>query len=819
MEYRSFFKISVCLSFIFAPLVFAKAPSSQQIVEELQWQQSATSTNYCHGYFRDNFLDTPPKDLNADQTRIQADEASLIAEGKSVLSGNVVIEQSSRRVFADQAFIYRDASGEITRIDLYGHVRSEAQGKLIYAEEAHLYPNDVIELKKIRYRMELAESNLDGTGKTNAHGWGERYKRHESGIISIRDATYTTCSPVEKVWRVRAEHLELDREKGRGYARNATFLIKDVPIAYLPYLNFPIDDRRETGFLFPTYSNSNRSGFNLNVPFYWNMAPNYDATITPQWYSKRGILTEGLFRYLDTHGSGNLDGTFMPHDSAFAEFKSDQIEKHPPSRLRSNLEDTDNDRWFYHLGDEHRFGEHWSTHIDFNRVSDDYYFQDFGSGLWSNTQNQLNQIGTVYFSSLHWGGTLNFQNYQTLHPINSSPVSDPYVRLPQLAFWSDYPDVHDVNYQLSGEGVYFDKPNDPYTGERYTSGQRYHLEPSVAYPVQSSVGFLIPKLKLMATQYNVTLPAPGEPASVNSVIPIFSLDSGVYFDREWRIGDHFYQQTLEPRLFYLYVPFHDQTDLPIFDTNLQPFSSNLLFVDNRFSGIDRIGDANQVTVALTSRFLDDNDGSEKVNLTLGQIYYFQDRKVPLCYGTTCIDDDIGNPSNTTSDSPLVANFTYQFYPDWYFNLGSAWDIDNSEFFTASSNFYYKKGDKRIVNVGYNFLRNGDQIEGQVKNVQQANLSFYWPIKEQWGTIAGWYYDFTERRSLLLFGGVEYSGCCYAARLVAEKSFVNADVQGKEKFENTVYLQILLKSLGSVGRNDAGSLLQTHVPGYYDLMDK
>ncbi len=794
--------------------------------QKLGWTTTDEPDNLCHGYYQEPLADvlkhTP---LEPDQIRVNADEVSLAPQGESKLTGHVVIEQPERIITAQKAIITRDKDGRIEKIDLYGDVRIHENGRSLMTEEAHMYGKNVIVANDALYRLTTDKTvDLTKTGDNfhyqhSSYGWAGKIKRDENGILKLHHATYTACAPTDSHWRLDSNQVNLDRQSGRGEAYGVVFRVKDVPVAYIPYFDFPIDKRRQSGFLFPSFGTSTLNGFTFSLPYYWNIAPNYDATFTPQVMTKRGFMMKAIGRYLQERGYGDIAGTYLPHDSEFSSFKKHEEKLNPPSKSLNRLLDYGDDRWSAHFFDQRQWNDYITTNVDYSKVSDDYYFQDFGNGFFGNTINQLNQQVGVSFSTLHWLGYANVQRYQTLHPINEPQIPDPYNRLPQIGFAMSYPDVLGVNYDMLGEWNYFDKPHDPYSGEVYPSGNRFYLQPTVAVPIEREYGYIKPTVELTARQYELTHQPVNAANSITKTIPIVNIDSGLYFDRQFVLAKSDYRQTLEPRLYYLFAPYSDQNDIPNFDSALQPFGLNQLFRLNRFDGYDRVGDANQATLALSSALIDEMQGFERARLTIGQIVYFRNREVTLCNIPGCSDQETnpGTVSNKDDLSPLVGAVAYNVNPDWHFTADTAWDGIRSIFSNANIDLYYSQNQKKIFDIGYHFARNGEFINDKAQNLQQASLGFSWPVREHWGTIGAFSYDFSNKRPNLYFAGLEYSSCCYAVRGVVERTFIALNQNRNEQYATNVYFQVLLKTLGNIGNNDAGHLLATHIPGYRDIM--
>ncbi|MFV3016709.1 LPS-assembly protein LptD, partial [Pseudomonas sp. KHB2.9] len=465
-------------------------------------------------------------------------------------------------------------------------------------------------------------------------------KRAENAIIRLKDGTYTTCEPDSNAWQLKGNNITLNPATGFGTATNATLRIKNIPILYTPYIYFPIDNRRQSGFLPPSFSTGSETGFTLVTPYYFNLAPNYDATLYPQYMTKRGLLMEGEFRYLTKSSEGQFGGAYLNDDS------------------NERSKQTDYEKTRYMLNWQHKGGldSRLTTQVDYTKISDPFYFQDLKSyeeGVES--RDFLNQQGSLTYRGDSYQARLNVQAYQlaTISQIT------PYDRLPQITFNGALP-YHPggLNFSYETEAVRFDRDlrsgnvtnedggpfnADGTVGERRldtyvtgltrANGTRLNAAPAVDYPMNWTYGFITPKLKYVYTKYDLDLDGTGKTqmaaagqtfkSSQDRAVPIASVDSGLYFDRNTNWFGKDYRQTLEPRAFYLYVPNKDQSDIPVFDTSEYSFSYASLFRDNRFSGTDRIGDENKLSLGLTSRWIEEN-GFERQRVSVGQALYFKD---------------------------------------------------------------------------------------------------------------------------------------------------------------------------------------------------
>lgn len=817
---------------------------AKNIPERLGWVSNKQYV--CGGYYQDplaSLINTPLPPMDTTPVAIDADRPDIHVDGPSFLYGNVTLNQTGRYVRADQAEIDRDkATGKISTITLTGNVVLREPGKVMAGDSGQItLQNKFVHIMHAIYQMTIGRFVSSATTPEDStqdlHAWGKvnEYYQQPSGIIQLFKASYTTCAPdTLSFWQLHAQRVDLDRDVGRGYAYNSWLTVKGVPVFYTPYFDFPIDNRRQTGFLFPTVGTSSVSGFNLSTPYYLNLAPNYDATITPHLFSARGLQLNGLFNYLTPSSSGMLDGSFLPHDRLFSNFQN-----LAPSRYTlisqqaqlNRLEDASDNRSAFTWQDKTNFSSRWSSTVNYNYVSDDYYYQDFNTPI-TTTPNQLPRLGSLNYAGDNWNFMGELAGYQTLHPINQNAINNAYSYLPELNWNGNFPnEAHGLNYQLNNQFVYFHRDRNP--GETITplSAGRLNIQPGISWPLTSLEGYVTPQVQFALTHYNVGNQVTGFPSEIQRSIPITDVDSGLYFDRDVSLGATDYQQTIEPRLFYLFVPYHGQNAIPIFDSGLIPFSYDSLFETNRFSGYDRIGDANQVTIAITTRLLNADSGAEKFRFSIGQIYYFRNRVVTTCApnGTpgaassalVCPNPDvmIGATPPKERTSPYAAQASYQLNYVWNTTANIAWDPHIHQTINGNWNFHYEPLPNHVVNATYSFIRFGDPItnpvtDSAINNLNQIGFSFGWPVLQHWSVIGSMNYNHSHGYPQTYFGGVQYDNCCWALRLVEGRTFQYLNQRNNPTFDNAVYLQWQLKGLGTVGTNNAAPLINS-IPGYQD----
>ena len=806
--------------------------------DKLTPAQLAETGPYCSGSYvepiRPGMNDPTSKSdaptfIGAKASRYQQDEQI------ATLAGDVVMRQGSMQIEADEASLYQAES----RGELNGKVRLRDNGALIVGDHAD------VQLDTGAAKVDNAEYVLH---KSRIRGSALYAKRAEDSIIRLKDGTYTTCEPSSNAWQLKGNNITLNPATGFGTATNVTLRVKDIPVFYTPYIYFPIDDRRQSGFLPPSFSSSTDTGFMLVTPYYFNLAPNYDATLYPRYMTKRGLLMEGEFRYLTESSEGQFGAAYLNDDNDDRKRQTDYTDKR------------------YMLNWQHKGGldSRVLTEVDYTKISDPYYFQDLESDqIGVESRDYLNQQGAVSYRGDDYTARLNAQAYQ----LATVTQITPYNMLPQLTLNGMLPDhPGGLNFAYNTELVRFDRSleNGNYTNEDGTTakrldtnvtglaranGTRMNLAPSVSLPLNWSYGFLTPSLKYMYTQYDLDLDGTGKSqlptgqkfdSTVNRSVPIASVDSGLYFDRNTNWFGTNYRQTLEPRAFYLYVPEKNQDDIPIFDTSESTFSYSSLWRDNRFSGTDRVGDENKLSLGLTSRLIEDN-GFERQRISVGQAYYFKDRKVQL----PGISDD--RKDATSSMSPYALEYAYRFNRDWRATADYNWDPETRSPRSGSAMMHYQPEDNpnKVINAGFRYRNDqvrydqytgkwtvggGDYLSpgdpGYIKDyykIKQHDFSVIWPIVPQWNAISRWQYDYNRNRTLEAFGGFEYDNCCWKLRLISRYWVSNdeytQEAPQNEKGDHGLFLQVVLKGLGGVVGTKVESFLDKGIQGYREREDQ
>ncbi len=823
----------------------------------LGWTTVPSTDEYCDGYYVETPIQYPfavSKNPKKSPLDIQSHSTHYAAKGKSLLQGNVRVTQPNIQLRAERAYLIRDPqTGKINVVQAFDNVRLSEPGRLLQGSEAHVTLNNKTwHIKNPTYRLVLDNHYkphiINPTQPYNVYelsGWGiaSDATKQDNGHIVIHNGTFSTCAPDAAEWHLRASTIDLDRQRGRGSSYNNVLYIKNVPVFYLPYANFPIDDQRKTGFLYPTFNLSKEDGIDIAAPFYWNIAPNYDATLTPHFVERRGARFDGLFRYLlgTPSSTGNVSGIWLPHDRKFGKFQKKAPTEYSNTIPANNdnlrtLKNDSTSRGFIHADNTTQFNPHWHTYAVFNYTTDDYFSEDFSTNVAGANDKQLLQQARINYSDDHWRALANVQAYQTLHPLNQPAVSNSYTRLPQFSAAGQYPDtIAGTDLGVDTDFTNFVIERNPGQRTDPVSGQRYHLKPSISLPITwGQAAYITPAVQLDTTTYQLVNTG-NLSRTPQRTLPILDVDAGLVFERTWH--RQAYQQTLEPRLFYLYVPYKNQNDIPVFDTGVRTFNVNQLHATNRFTGFDRLGDANQVAYSLTTRLLNTDSGNEIVTATIGQIAYFRNRRVQLCTNNSdacsVLQPDArrsDGTSDTDSFSPVAGNLQYHLTDVLSVHAGGAWEIAENKLNNATVGIQYKKDEKRIINLGYSFLHQGDiypvpagspaiPTNDRRNNLSQINTSAAWPIWRNWSAIGRFNYNISHKYAQDYFYGVQYDSCCWAIRVISSRYLYKFNERANPEFKQRYYLQFLFKGVGAVGTSNKAGILSSGIQNYVDPFNK
>lgn len=657
---------------------------------------------------------------------------------------------------------------ELTRADQWvgaQRMRYDHETGLFAAEGEVRYQdaNLLLRAERIDGRMQQDQTEMLGVQYQllAARGNGEAARVEKTGERSrLDDFSFTTCDPDNRSWVLNAAQADLDHERGVGSARDIRLRVGDLTIAWLPYATFPIDDRRRTGFLYPRIGYDGRNGIDYSQPFYWNIAPNYDATVTPRILGRRGAMLGLEFRYLGESSRGEFEGDFLPSD-----------------RLRNR--DRGSLAWRHSTA----FSPYWQVRANLNHVSDNRYFEDFGDSLAATSTTLLASSTGLYGRGRGWDASLAIEAWDIVDPVIEDRF-EPFKRLPRARFDLERGFGSNFVYGVRSEAVIFDHDERP-------GGTRVDLYPYLAMPILRGAGFLRPEIGLRHTSYQLDsgfqASLPGRNPSRTT--PILSLDAGLYFDRSTSFFGKDYSQTLEPRLYYLRVPYEDQSDIPVFDSRELTFSMAQLFRSNRFAGADRQGDANQLAITIGTRLVEDASGRERLSASIGQIRYFDDLRVQLPDA----------PVDNRSGSAYVGELSFSPNDRWTLSAGQQWDPQSDQTTLSAVRAQARLGGGRIVNASYRY---------RASALEQVDVSLVMPLRERLRMVARWNYSIFDSASVEAFAGLEWEDCCIAWRVLARHYVRNREGDRS----NALYFEMELKGLGSFGRR-TDELLERAILGY------
>ncbi len=655
---------------------------------------------------------------------LQSDKVSLDENNISRFEGNVVIQQQNKRIETDQAEYKKqteqvEAKGNVKFITSAIKIKSETGKFDLKSEQAILLNSEYQSLA------------------SRARGKASKIEIKDANITELSDATYTTCEADNVDWLLSASTITLNNKNHQGQARHVVLRFKGIPFFYFPYLRFPLGEERLSGFLFPTFGSSSQRGSELKIPYYWNINPQLDATITPWYMSKRGTLLHTEFRYLSENNSGTLTTEYLGNDK---------------------LVNDKRERWQWKHQSQPGLG--WQAKAEYNYVADTDHLIDFSNNITSTSSTYLIRSGDLSYNSQNWVLNIKAEDHQILSG------TEPYKRLPQITLNSRYAEKdNSFNYSFQSEVVSFD-----HTDSSKVIGERIHLKPSISFPLRSATGFFEPKLSLQYTSYNLQQTT-GE-TTLTRTLPTFSLNSGLFFERDSQLFNGNYVQTLEPQLFYVYVPYKDQSALPVFDTSVYGYNVNQSFADYRFNGTDRIGDDNRLTAALATRFVDQQNGKEVFMARVGQIYYFTDRKVQL--PSTAVD--------TRTRSHIIAELK-ALPGNWNISSQLEWDPDLKETVFSSNQLGYRYK-KFNFDLAHRYQRNA---------LETREMKMNWELNSRWQFNASHLYDIRENHIIENLFGINYESCCWGLRLSTKERFLSNTLT-----DRGVYLELTLKGLGGFG---------------------
>ena len=691
----------------------------------------------------------PPITFNSQQLTTQGEvivraaRAEIIEDQTAKFDGNVDIVSERAVITAERAII-------------------EDNGKSVFAEGDVTYQNPQlrVESESVNLDSNTQQLNLISTQYQLSgfvgHGAADQISVDANNGISLRDVSFTTCPLGAEDWQIRASEISIEKDSIFGEAKNTRFYIGDVPVFYLPYFAFPVSDQRQTGLLFPNLTSSSQTGIDYEQPFYWNIAPNYDMTLSPRIMTDRGLQLKTEFRYLMEKSFGSVNVEYLPGDDEIA--------------------GSDNDRYFYRLFHQGQLAENWQLNVDFNGLSDDNYIVDLGSDFYNRADTHLYRtLGVAYYTQ-NLDFTAQLRDFEVIGDHPNTYRALPETKLEYRADLSEY-----VDFRLNSELAYFDNAQ-----SEQPKALRFHVAPTLAVPYQRQWGELLAEASLLSTYYKQeNIEGTGLAEEVNRNLGQVRLYGNVIFERHQTWNEESSTITFEPQFQYLYTSFEDQTDIGLYDTTRLINDVDGLFRGQEFTGLDRISDNNQITLGVTSRLLD-SANREQLVLSLGQIFYLSDNKVIAA-------------AKERDSSAIAAELDWRITPQWLLHTDVQVTSESDKVDRSSLSVEYRHDEQSLVQLSHRYVRNlsGEQID-------QIGLSASWPLSDKWHWVGRYYRDLNLNRSIESYFGLQYESCCWAVRFVAQRHLSNrfdgVGAQSINEFDSGIALQFVFKGIGTARNN-------------------
>ena len=739
-------------------------------------------------------------DTNDLPVTINADHAKGDYPDDAVFTGSVDIMQGNSRLQADEVQLHqKEAPGQpepVRTVDALGNVHYDDNQVILKGPKgwANLNTKDT-NVWEGDYQM----VGRQGRGKADL-----MKQRGENRYTILDNGSFTSCLPGSDTWSVVGSEIIHDREEQVAEIWNARFKVGPVPIFYSPYLQLPVGDKRRSGFLIPNAKYTTTNYFEFYLPYYWNIAPNMDATITPHYMHRRGnIMWENEFRYLSQAGAGLMELDYLPSDKVYED-------EHP--------NDDSSRRWLFYWNHSGVMDQVWRFNVDYTKVSDPSYFNDFDNKYGSSTDGYATQKFSVGYAVQNFNATVSTKQFQVFSEQNTSS----YSAEPQLDVNYYQNDVGPFDTRIYGQSVHFGNTRDD-----MPEATRVHLEPTINLPLSNNWGSINTEAKLLATHYQQTnldwynsRNTTKLDESVNRVMPQFKVDGKMVFERDMEMLAPGYTQTLEPRAQYLYVPYRDQSDIYNYDSSLLQSDYSGLFRDRTYGGLDRIASANQVTTGVTSRIYDDA-AVERFNISVGQIYYFTESRTG--------DDNITWENDDKTGSLVWAGDTYwRISERWGLRGGIQYDTRLDNVATSNSSIEYRRDEDRLVQLNYRYA-SPEYIQAtlpkyystaeQYKNgISQVGAVASWPIADRWSIVGAYYYDTNANKQADSMLGVQYSSCCYAIRVGYERKLNGWDNDKQHAvYDNAIGFNIELRGLSSNYGLGTQEMLRSNILPYQNTL--
>lgn len=692
-------------------------------------------------------------DLQPGQIRVMAQKAQIQQDTVAEFNGNVEIDNQGTKIKANQAKIDRNTQ------------ELNAQGKVTYQDKQIQVKSELVKLNTVSNELLITDTEYQ-LSTISGRGHAETIALSQQSGIELNEVSFSTCQEGHEDWRIQASSISLSPDQLRGEVTHARFYLGQVPVLYLPYFSFPATDARQSGLLYPVISSSSSTGVSYEQPYYWNIAENMDATIAPRIMTDRGVQLKTEFRYLTENQNGQVDVEYLSNDRATG---------------------NKNDRYFYRIVHQGQFSDNWQINAEYNGLSDSNYIVDLGSDYFNRADTHLYQtLGLSYYDE-QLDFNLQFRDFEILGEHANS-----YRALPEAKLNYESPLPLGLVFQIHSELAYFDNDSD-----LSPKATRLHLAPTLALPYQTNWGEFIAETSLLQTYYrqeNIDDTALSE--QVSRTLGQARLYGSLAFERtsDWWQKDSI--QTLEPKIQYLYTSYKDQSDIGLYDTTRLFSDFEGLFRGQKFTGLDRISDKNQVTLGLSTRIIDNNN-REQFALSVGQIFYLQDNRLTAA-------------TEQNDRSALAAEIDWQIGSKWYAHTEAQISSVTDKVERSSISLEYTSSKDRVAQINHRYVR---ELSGE--EINQIGVTASWPLGNKWHWVGRWYHDVTNHRTVESYTGLQYESCCWAVRIVAQRHLSNRydanGLQSTNEFDSGVAFQFILKGLG--GESEGRDMLTEGLFGY------
>jgi LPS-assembly protein len=659
------------------------------------------------------------------QIRVKSEDSEINQDTFAQFKGKVEIDSSQVKIKADEALLNRQTQ------------TLKATGNVSFQDNNITVSSENVQLNRLSNEL-LIEQSFYQLNMVQGHGKAEKISLGEKTGINLIESSFTTCPVDDEVWRIQASNIEITPNQSRGVVKHARFYIKDVPVLYLPYFSFPINNQKQSGILYPIPSSNSSTGLSIEQPVFWNIAPNYDLTFSPRLMTERGLQLKTEFRYMTEQHTGQTNIEYLPDDRDL---------------------DNDTDRYFYRLFHSGQIGKNWRINADINGLSDDNYIVDLGSDYFNRADTHLYKtLGLSYFSQ-SLDVTAQFRDFEVLgdHP-------DTYRALPEIRINYLTAMGLGAEFQVTSELAYFE------SGELDNpTATRFHIAPTVRFPFQNQWSEFLAEATVLHTRYvQEKIQSSALEKNISRTLGQVKVYGALAFERPASWFGAKAIQTFEPKIQYLYTSFEDQNNIGLYDTTRLFNDFAGLFRGQEFTGLDRISDNNQITLGMTSRFIGGNN-QERFKLSLGQIFYLKDNQVL----DASKDDD---------RSALAAELDWQIGSKWYLQTQAQVSTITDKVERSSLSLEYQLAENKILQINHRYVRDLSSEE-----INQVGITASWPLAKNWQWVGRWYHDLELNRTVESYTGVQYESCCWTVSFVAQRYLSNRfddnGVQSTNEFES------------------------------------